>query len=179
MTDKVQDTSLEVADRRDVIHPFTNLRKFSSGEMGGPRIMSGGEGIRVRDRAGRVSIDAFAGLYCVNVGYGRREIADAIYEQAKKLAYYHSYAAHSSEPAILLSERILSLAPPGMSKVFYGLSGSDANETQVKIAWYYNNVLGRPNRKKIISRHRGYHDELSLFRSSAAVSVGLALAAAS
>lgn len=157
MTDTVQDTTLEAVDRRNVIHPFTNLRKFRSGAIGGPRIMAGGEGIRVRDSTGRISIDAFAGLYCVNVGYGRKEIADAIHEQAVKLAYYHSYAAHSNEPAILLSERILALAPPGMSKVFYGLSGSDANETQVKIAWYYNNALGRPEKKRIISRHRGYH----------------------
>ena len=157
MIDQTRDTTLQSIDRRSVIHPFTNLRKFESGELGGPRIISGGSGIRVRDRSGRESIDAFAGLYCVNVGYGRREIADAIHEQAVKLAYFHSYAGHSSEPAIRLSEKILSISPPQMSKVFYGLSGSDANETQVKIAWYYNNVLDRPAKKKIISRLRGYH----------------------
>lgn len=149
--------SLEAIDQQLLIHPFTNLKKFDSGELGAPRIMTAGNGIRVRDSTGRESIDAFAGLYCVNVGYGRQEIADAIHEQAGRLAYYHSYAAHSSEPAIQLSEKILALAPPNMAKVFYGLSGSDANETQVKIAWYYNNVLGRPAKKKIISRHRGYH----------------------
>src|SRR5579863_2784386 len=152
-------TPLEELDRRNVIHPFTHLKNFASGAIAGPRIIESGDGIRVRDSKGRVSIDAFAGLYCVNVGYGRQEIADAIHEQARRLAYYHSYAAHSNEPSIVLAERILALCPPGMnkSKVFYGLSGSDANETQVKIAWYYNNVLGRPEKKKIIARHRGYH----------------------
>ncbi|HKU17179.1 MAG TPA: aminotransferase [Steroidobacteraceae bacterium] len=154
---ETNDTSLEAIDRRSLIHPFTNLKRFGAGELGGPRIITGGSGIRVRDRNGRESIDAFAGLYCVNVGYGRQEIADAIHAQASQLAYYHNYAAHSNEPAIRLSERVLALAPAGMSRIFYGLSGSDANETQVKIAWYYNNVLGRKHKKKIISRTRGYH----------------------
>lgn len=157
MTEKSTDRVLEALDRSAVIHPFTNLRKFSSGELGDPRIVVEGSGIRIRDRNGRESIDAFAGLYCVNVGYGRREIADAIHAQACRLAYYHGYAGHSSEPAIRLSERMLALAPSTMRRVFYGLSGSDANETQVKIAWYYHNVLGRPEKKKIISRERGYH----------------------
>jgi L-2,4-diaminobutyrate transaminase len=150
-------TSLEASDRGSLLHPFTMLRPFAAGELGAPRIMASGAGIRVRDRHGVELIDAFSGLYCVNVGYGRTEIADAMHAQARDLAYYHSYAGHSNEPAILLAEKMLAWAPPGMSKVFFGLSGSDANETQVKIAWYYNNVLGRPQKKKIISRLRGYH----------------------
>lgn len=147
---------LEDIDRKSIIHPFTNLRKYESGELGS-RIISEGQGIRIKDQHGKEYIDAFAGLYCVNVGYGRRQIADAIYEQANKLAYYHAYAATSNEPAIRLAEKILAMAPEKMSKVFFGLSGSDANETLVKIVWYYNNVLGRKDKKKIISRHRGYH----------------------
>ena len=119
--------------------------------------MAGGEGVYVTDRDGRQSLDAFAGLYCVNVGYGRKEIADAIYRQAQELAYYHTYVGHSTEPLIELSERIIEKAPAGMRRVYYGLSGSDANETQIKLVWYYNNVLGRPEKKKIISRQRGYH----------------------
>ncbi len=149
--------SLEDIDRASIIHPFTNLRQFGSGDLGDPRIMVDGKGVKIHDQRGNEYIDAFSGLYCVNVGYGRRDIADAIYEQAKKLAYYHSYAATSSEPAIRLSEKILAMAPPNMSRIFYGMSGSDANETLVKIVWYYNNVLGRQGKKKIISRHRGYH----------------------
>ena len=119
--------------------------------------METGRGIEVVDRDGVALLDGFAGLYCVNVGYGRTEIAEAIAAQAKKLAYYHAYAGNTSEPVVKLSERIIRMAPEGMSKVFYGLSGSDANETQVKIVWYYNNVRGRPEKKKIISRVRGYH----------------------
>ncbi|MCP3731049.1 aminotransferase [Sphingomonas sp. MG17] len=157
MTAELMLASLEAADRASILHPFTPLRAFAAGEMGPPRIIAGGSGIRIRDKRGVELIDAFSGLYCVNVGYGRTEIADAIHAQATELAYYHSYAGHSSEPAILLAQKMLQWAPPGMAKVFFGLSGSDANETQVKIVWYYNNVLGRPEKKKIISRLRGYH----------------------
>jgi L-2,4-diaminobutyrate transaminase len=149
--------TLETLDRETVLHPFTHLKDFATGSLGGPRIVAGGEGIRIRDRNGVELIDAFAGLYCVNVGYGRQEIAEAIYDQARTLAYYHSYAGHSTEVAIRLSDEILRWFTPSMRKVFYGLSGSDANETQVKLVWYYNNVLGRPQKKKIISRLRGYH----------------------
>ncbi|MCA8906764.1 MAG: aminotransferase class III-fold pyridoxal phosphate-dependent enzyme [Rhodospirillaceae bacterium] len=149
--------SLEQMDRNTVLHPMTALRAFAEGELGDPRIVVGGKGVRIRDTKGVELIDAFAGLYCVNIGYGRTEVADAIAEQAHKLAYYHAYAMTASEPTIRLSDRLVRMAPEGFSKVFYGLSGSDANETQVKIVWYYNNVLGRPEKKKIISRLRGYH----------------------
>ena len=106
---------------------------------------------------GREFIDGFAGLYCVNIGYGRTEVADAIYKQALEMSYYHTYVGHSNQPQVELSEKILELAGPGMSKVYYGMSGSDANETQLKLVRYYNNVLGRPQKKKVISRMRGYH----------------------
>ncbi len=89
-------------------------------------------------------LDAFAGLYCVNVGYGRREISDAIAAQARELAYYHAYVGHGTEASITLAKMILDRAPEGMSKVYFGLGGSDANETNVKLVWYYNNILGRP-----------------------------------
>jgi L-2,4-diaminobutyrate transaminase len=98
-----------------------------------------------------------AGLWCVNVGYGRVEIADALREQALKLAYYHSFSSMATDTPALLAQRILALAPAGMSKVLYGNSGSDANDTQIKLVRMYNNLLGRPRKKKIISRQRGYH----------------------
>lgn len=148
---------LKEMDRNTFFHPFTHLKDHAAGKTGGPRIIKSGSGIRITDSEGVELIDAFAGLYCVNIGYGRTEVADAIYKQAKELAYYHTYVGHSSEAIIELSQKIIDLAPKGMSKVYYGMSGSDANETQVKLVWYYNNVLGRPNKKKIISRHRGYH----------------------
>ena len=149
--------TLKQMDRNTFFHPFTHTKDHASGATGGPRIIKSGKGIRITDTEGKSLIDAFAGLYCVNIGYGRTEVADAIYEQAKELAYYHTYVGHSSEAIIKLSQKIIDLAPEGMSKVYYGMSGSDANETQVKLVWYYNNVLGRPLKKKIISRHRGYH----------------------
>ncbi|TIX97573.1 MAG: aminotransferase class III-fold pyridoxal phosphate-dependent enzyme, partial [Mesorhizobium sp.] len=96
-------------------------------------------------------------LYCVNVGYGRTEVAEAISRQAYRLAYYHSYAAHTTDELAILSDRLVKMAPNKMSKIFYGMSGSDANETQAKLVWYYNNLRGKPNKKKIISRERGYH----------------------
>jgi L-2,4-diaminobutyrate transaminase len=147
---------LEAWDRQHFFHPSTNLYTHAHGESPN-RIMEGGKGVYVFDRDGKRSLDAFAGLYCVNVGYGRKEIAEAISAQADKLAYYHSYVGHSHEPGIELSRMIIERAPENMCRVYYGLSGSDANETNVKLVWYYNNILGRPEKKKIISRWRGYH----------------------
>ena len=157
MSDHARNISLEEMDRRAVLHPFTVLRDHASGKLGDPRIVESGKGVFIKDRKGTELLDGFAGLYCVNIGYGRKEVADAIAEQAHKLAYYHSYAGHSSEPLIRLSDRLVTMAPGDMSKVFYGMSGSDANETNVKLVWYYHNLKGQPQKKKIISRHRGYH----------------------
>ncbi|WP_445681488.1 aspartate aminotransferase family protein [Radicibacter daui] len=147
---------LEAWDRDHFFHPSTHMAAHARGETPN-RVIAGGEGVYITDAAGKRSLDAFAGLYCVNVGYGRREIADAIAEQAHQLAYYHAYVGHGSEPSIRLARMIIDRAPAGMSRVYFGLSGSDANETNIKLVWYYNNVLGRPEKKKIISRWRGYH----------------------
>ena len=158
MTSKTPNLAgLAESDRNTVFHPSTDLHAHAHGLSAGPRIIDTGKGSRIQDTEGNEFLDAFAGLYCVNVGYGRTEIADAIHEQAKKLAYYHTYVGHSNEPLIRLSQRLIDSAPAGMSKVYYGMSGSDANETQIKLVWYYNNVLNRPQKKKIISRLRGYH----------------------
>lgn len=154
MSNKTQQL-LEI-DRQRVFHASTHLKQYAAGELSG-RIISSGRGIRITDSNGIELIDGFAGLYCVNIGYGRTEMADAIYEQAKELAYYHTYVGHTNEALVKLSDRIIKMAPEGMSKVYYGMSGSDANETQLKLVWYYNNVRGLPNKKKIISRDRGYH----------------------
>ncbi|MEX0970402.1 MAG: aspartate aminotransferase family protein [Paracoccaceae bacterium] len=143
-------------DRDHLFHPSTHLAKHARGDTPN-RIMTGGKGVWIEDREGNRLLDAFAGLYCVNVGYGRTEIADAIAEQARELAYYHAYVGHGTEAAITLAHMILERAPDNMSKVYFGLGGSDANETNIKLVWYYNNILGRPQKKKIISRWRGYH----------------------
>jgi L-2,4-diaminobutyrate transaminase len=147
---------LEQWDRENFFHPSTHLAQHARGESP-TRVIKTAKGSHITDRDGNQLLDAFAGLYCVNVGYGRTEIAEAIAEQAHELAYYHSYVGHGTEASITLSKMILDRAPAGMSKVYFGLGGSDANETNVKLIWYYNNILGRPEKKKIISRWRGYH----------------------
>ncbi|MGF1609646.1 MAG: aminotransferase class III-fold pyridoxal phosphate-dependent enzyme, partial [Kiloniellales bacterium] len=147
---------LDAWDRESFFHPSTHLGQFARGEAPN-RIVTGGKGVFIEDRDGNRLLDAFAGLYCVNVGYGRLEIAEAIAEQARKLAYYHAYVGHGTEASITLAKMILERAPQNMSKVYFGLSGSDANETNIKLVWYANNILGRPEKKKIISRWRGYH----------------------
>jgi L-2,4-diaminobutyrate transaminase len=148
---------LSEMDQAATLHPFTPVRAFEANEMGDPRIIETGSGIRITDAKGVTSIDGFSGLYCVNIGYGRQEVAEAIAEQARKLAYYHSYAGHTTEALARLSHRLVTMAPGKMSKVFYGLSGSDANETQAKLVWHYHNLIGKPKKKKIIARERGYH----------------------
>ncbi len=143
-------------DRENFFHPSTHLAQHARGETPN-RVIKTASGVHIEDRDGNRLLDAFAGLYCVNVGYGRQEIAEAIADQARELAYYHSYVGHGTEASITLSKMILDRAPSNMSKVYFGLGGSDANETNIKLIWYYNNILGRPKKKKIISRWRGYH----------------------
>ncbi len=150
-------TNIGALDRATVLHPFTHLGDYAAGRLGDPTIIDTADGVRITDSTGRSYIDGFAGLYCVNIGYGRTEVAEAISRQAHKLAYYHSYAAHTTDELAILSDRLVRMAPGGMSKVFYGMSGSDANETQVKLVWYYHNLIGKPAKKKIITRDRGYH----------------------
>ena len=151
-----QHSELDRWDRENFFHPSTHLGQHARGESPN-RIISGGSGVYIEDSDGNRFLDGFAGLYCVNVGYGRRAITDAIVEQARKLAYYHAYVGHGTEVSIKLAKMILDRAPENMSKVYFGLGGSDANETIIKLVWYYNNILGRPDKKKIISRWRGYH----------------------
>lgn len=152
----LKNDQLDSWDRDNFFHPSTHLAQHARGESPS-RVIKTANGVHIEDRDGNQLLDAFAGLYCVNVGYGRPEIAEAIAAQAKELAYYHSYVGHGTEASITLSKMILDRAPANMSKVYFGLGGSDANETNVKLIWYYNNILGRPEKKKIISRWRGYH----------------------
>ena len=152
----LENDQLDRWDRENFFHPSTHLANHARGDSPS-RIITGGSGVFIEDRDGNRFLDGFAGLYCVNVGYGRPEIAEAIAEQAKTLAYYHAYAGHGTEASITLAKMVLDRAPANMSKIYFGLSGSDANETIIKLVWYYNNILDRPQKKKIISRWRGYH----------------------
>ena len=154
---------LQALDRASVLHPSSNIADFASGKAT-ETIVDTASGVRVRLSEGgqdKELIDGFAGLYCVNIGYGRTEVADAISRQAHKLAYFHTYAGHSTEELIRLSNRLIQMAPTcdgkPMKRVFYGTSGSDANETNAKLVWYYHNLIGKPRKKRIIARDRGYH----------------------
>lgn len=146
--------SLEELDRQSVFHPYTALADHLEK---GVRVISEGSGVWVKDPDGKSYLDAVAGLWCVNIGYGRTDVADAIYEQAKKLAYFHSFSSMGTEPSIRLADRLLRLAPDGMSKVLFGNTGSDANDTNVKLIWYYNNLRGKPEKVKLIARENAYH----------------------
>jgi L-2,4-diaminobutyrate transaminase len=147
-------TTVEELDRRFVFHPFTQLDQHAVSDA--PVIVEG-EGATLRDSQGRSYLDAMAGLWCVNVGYGRRELAEALHEEALKLGYYHAFSSMATDTPALLAERVIARYPVPMSKLFFGNSGSDANDTQVKIVWYYWNALGRTAKKKIIARRRAYH----------------------
>jgi L-2,4-diaminobutyrate transaminase len=142
------------ADRNSHLHPFTSVLDQQTNRG---LIVDTAEGITIRDRDGNSYLDAAAGLWCVNVGYGRREISDAMHTQSLNLSYYHSFNSTSNEPSALLSERLLDLAPDNMKRVFFGTSGSDANDSAVKLVWYYNICRGKPEKRKILSRKFGYH----------------------
>ena len=149
--------TLEATDRRAVLHPFTRLDDYAAGRTPQQLIVTSAEGLRVTDQNGSELLDAFSSLYCVNVGYGQQRIVDAMTAQASTMPFFHIFAGATHQPAIELADTLLRIAGPGMKKVFFGTSGSDANETQVKLVWYTNNVRGFPNKKKIIARRRGYH----------------------
>jgi L-2,4-diaminobutyrate transaminase len=151
--------SLEDMDRQSVLHPLTSIAAHMKS---GPLIVGRGRGVRIRDRKGREMIDCGAGLWCVNIGYGRPEIAEAARQAIEDLNYYHIFGGSSNEPIIRLADRILTLLRENagarhLARVFFGCSGSDANDTNVKLVRYYHNLLGQPQKKKIISREGAYH----------------------
>jgi L-2,4-diaminobutyrate transaminase len=151
--------ALEDIDRETVFHPNTSIVDHLKK---GPHIVAQASGVRVKDRQGRDLIDAGAGLWCVNIGYGRQEMADAAKKAIETLAYSHIFAGTSNEPIIRLAERVLGLlhemaGAAHLSKVFFGSGGSDANDTNFKLVRYYNNLRGKPEKKKFISRLGAYH----------------------
>jgi 4-aminobutyrate--pyruvate transaminase len=136
---------------RDIhsIHPYTNLKLH---ETQGPLVITEGDGVFVRDENGKTYLEALSGLWCVSLGFSEPRLAEAAYRQMLKLPYYHTFAHKAHDVGIELAEKLLSIAPVPMSKVFFVNSGSEANDTIVKLIWYYNNAQGRPAKKKIISR---------------------------
>ncbi|MDT7952580.1 MAG: aspartate aminotransferase family protein [Acetobacteraceae bacterium] len=146
--------SAAARDVANVLHPYTDLKAHLSQ---GPMIISRGEGVRVYDDSGKDYIESVAGLWCASLGFSNERLAKAAYEQMLKLPFYHGFTAKSHEPMIDLAEMLIARAPVPMSKAFFANSGSEANDTAVKMAWYYNNALGRTAKKKIIGRIKGYH----------------------
>jgi len=142
------------ADRESLFHPFTSVADHL---RDGPLVIVEGSGVRLKDIEGREYLDGMAGLWCVNLGYGRREITEAIAAQSAKLSFFHAFNSMSTDVVIQCAQELLARAPVPMARVFFGASGSDANETQLKLIWYYNNLLGRPRKKKVICRWNAYH----------------------
>ena len=147
-------SNLAARDVETLIHPFTNLASFRDT---GPLILERGEGSWVFDGDGKPYLEGMAGLWCTALGYSNRELVDAAMEQFRKLPFQHLFSGRSHDPAIELAEKLKEIAPVPMSKVFFTASGSEANDTQVKLVWYINNALGRPKKKKIIARLKAYH----------------------
>ena len=146
--------SAAIRDIENVIHPYTNLAVH---QTKGPTILERGKGVFVYDDQGKEYIEGLAGLWCTSFGFGEEELIEAAIQQMRKLPYYHNFAHKSSGPIIDLAEKLKEVAPGTFSKVFFTCSGSEANDTQIKLQWYMNNALGKPEKKKIISRIKGYH----------------------
>ncbi len=144
----------QALDKAGLIHPYSTLHSQQDRDV---IIWDHAKGLWLTTTGGDRYLDAAAGLWCTNVGYGRRELADAAAAQMERTSSIHSFAQFSNEPIISLTDRLLSLAPDNMRRIVYGTSGSDANDTQVKIVRRYNNVRGLPRKKKIISRFSAYH----------------------
>ena len=147
-------TNAQTRDVETLIHPYTNL---DAHRTEGPMILETGQGIYVRDSEGKQYIEGMAGLWCTSLGYGNEELIEAAREQLSKLSFTHIFGGKSHDTAIALAEKLKEISPAPASKIFFSCSGSEANDTQIKLTWYYNNARGLPKKKKIISRQRGYH----------------------
>jgi len=147
-------SNAQMRDVNSVLHPYTNLVKFRET---GPMVIERGQGVRVYDENGKDYIEAMAGLWCTALGWGENELAETAAGQMKKLAFGHLFGGKSHEPAIALAEKLKEVAPFPVGKVFFANSGSEANDTQVKLAWYAANARGETKKKKIVSRTKAYH----------------------
>jgi putrescine---pyruvate transaminase len=141
-------------DRDHFIHPYTDFATFA---REGSHVMTRARGVHVFDEEGRQYLDGIAGLWCANLGHGREEIATAMAEQASRMQYYNTFGHTTNVPAAELAAELAALAPRGLARVFFSTGGSTANDTAIRLAHYYFNRRGRPNKKKIISRLDAYH----------------------
>jgi 4-aminobutyrate--pyruvate transaminase len=150
-------TMLTPAAKRDLryhLHPSTNLRQL---ESDGPLVITRGDGVYVFDEQGKRYLEGMAGLWCASLGFSERRLAEAAHRQMLELPFYHAFAGKVPAIATELAEKLVSIAPAGLARALFANSGSEANDTAIKLAWYYNNALGRPEKKKIIGRQKGYH----------------------
>lgn len=146
--------SLRDADIASVLHPYTNLATHPAK---GPLVMTRGEGVRVFDESGKDYIEGMSGLWCASLGFSEPRLVAAAKRQMEELPFYHLFNHKAHPAAVRLAEKLIELAPVPMSKVFFANSGSEANDTAIKLVWYVNNALGRFEKKKIISRAKAYH----------------------
>ena len=144
----------QALDRQHYLHPFTD---FKSLHAKGSRVIVRAEGCDLYDSEGRRLLDGMAGLWCVNVGYGRRELAEAAYRQMQELPYYNSFFQTAHPPAIELARQLVELTPPQFNRVFFTGSGSEGNDTVLRIVRRYWEILGQPQRKVVLSRVNAYH----------------------
>lgn len=142
------------ADVAHLFHPYTNLARHPET---GPLVIVRGEGVRVFDDSGKDYIEGLAGLWCTALGWGEERLVQAAERQMRELPFYHLFSSKAHTPAVRLAEALATMAPVPDAKVFFACSGSEANDTAIKLIWYLNNALGRPNKKKIIARERAYH----------------------
>jgi 4-aminobutyrate--pyruvate transaminase len=150
----IASNTLALRDIEFHLHSQTDLRAH---ERDGPQIMTRGDGVFVIDDGGERYLEAMSGLWNVALGFSEKRLVAAATRQLDTLPFYHSFAHKAAEPTIELADYLISRVPVPMSKVFFANSGSEANDTQVKLVWYYNNILGRPQKKKIIARKGAYH----------------------
>ena len=149
-----QPNSLAARDAAVLLHPYTNAIE---NEQLGPLVAVRGEGVYVWDETGKKYLDGMAGLWCAALGFGNARLARAAAIQIERLGFYHAFNRKSHQPQIELAEKLLSIAPQGMARVFFANSGSEAIDSAIKIVWYYNLARGRPEKRKIVGRNRGYH----------------------
>lgn len=147
-------SNIQARDVEALLHPYTPIHRLREQ---GPLMIERGKGVFVYDTRGKEYIEGMSGLWCAGLGFGEEELVEAATEQMRALPYYHLFGAKGMEPAVELAEKLKEIAPVPISKVFFTSSGSEANDTQVKLAWYMNNAMGRPKKKKIISRVKAYH----------------------
>ena len=145
-------------DRDHFVHPYTDFTTFPTE---GSQVIVRSGGVHVTDSAGRSYLDAIAGLWCINLGHGREEIADAMAAQAREMPYFNTFGHSTNVPAAILAGQLAELAPGDLNNVFYTTGGSTANDTAIRLVHYYFNRLGRPSKKKIIARHNAYHGSTS------------------